>query len=89
MKNKKNTKKKKDSSFYTKLKKLGVDFEFVENPPDFVSKNLKQNGFDEDDVVVGRFFSINNQLTDEEISIRISTLLECERQLKLIRGLSQ
>ncbi len=76
MKNKKNTKKKKGSFFYTKLKKLGVDFEFVENPPDFVSKNLKQNGYDPNDMVVGRFFSINNQLTDEEISYRISTLIK-------------
>ena len=73
------------SSFYTELKKLGVDFEFVENPPDLVSKQLKQNGYDPNDMVVGRFFSINNQLTDEEISIRLSTLLGSEIQQKLIR----
>ena len=89
MENMKNTKKKKGSSFYTKLKKLGVDFEFVENPPDLVYNQIKKNGNDPNDMVVGRFLSINNQLTNEEISIRISTLLECERQLKLIRGLSQ
>ena len=74
MKNKKNTKKKKDSSFYTKLKKLGIDFELVENPPDPVSNTLKQIGYNPNDMVTLRFFSINNQLTDEEISFRLLTL---------------
>ena len=76
METNKNTKKKKGSSFYTELKKLGVDFELVENPPDFVSKDIKQNGYDPNDMFVGRFFSINNQLTDEEIYYRISTLIK-------------
>ena len=74
MKNKKNTKKKKDSSFYTKLKKLGIDFELVENPPDPVSNTLKQIGYNPNDMVTFRFFSINNQLTDEERSFRLLTL---------------
>jgi len=83
MKNKKNTMKKKDSFFYTKLKKLGIDFEFVENPPDPVSNHLKQNGYNPNDMDVGRFFSIHNTLTNEEISIRLSTLLGSEIVQKL------
>ena len=73
----KNKKKIKDTSFYTELKKLGIDFEIVENPPEPISKSLKQNGNNPNDMVVGRFFSKH---TEEEIIIRLSSLFGSEIQ---------